>query len=456
MAEISFFGAAGEVTGSNFLIAAGNAKYLVDCGLFQGSSHAFDANMAGFKFDPAEIKAVAVTHAHLDHIGRLPKLVKDGYRGPIYATEATLELTELVLKDAYHVMQSRARHDQMQRNEGLMYEEEDLKRTLALFKPIPYHKAQPLEGDDSVTLYDAGHVLGSASVLLQAGGKKFVFSGDLGHYPNTLLPHSEPPPVADVIVTEGTYGGVEHEPKQDRTIVLKEAIEWTIQNRGVLLIPAFSIERTQELLYLFHQMFAHQKLPRIPIYVDGPLAIEALEVFDRHMELYSEQVKKDSQSGHEIFSFKSLALTPTVPESKAINEIPPPKVIIAGSGMMVGGRIIHHLKRYLPHRQTMLMVVGYQAEGTLGRDIVNGAKHIRVDRADIPVNAKVQTVDAFSGHADNSELLDWLKGIKLAQGGRVFVVHSDPKRAESFMKNIETTFPGVAVEAAQVGQSVQV
>ncbi|MEX0594757.1 MAG: MBL fold metallo-hydrolase, partial [Patescibacteria group bacterium] len=250
MAEISFFGAAGEVTGSNFLVTNGATRYLVDCGLFQGSSHAFDANMAGFKFEPADIQAVVITHAHLDHIGRLPKLVKDGYRGPIYATAATLELTELVLKDAYHVMTSRAHHDRMQRNEGLMYEEADLKRTLTLFKPISYHKAQPLEGSDSVTLYDAGHILGSSSVLLEAGGKKFVFSGDLGHYPNTLLPHSQPPPEADVIVTEGTYGGVEHEPKQDRTIVLREAIEWTIQNRGVLLIPAFSIERTQELLYL--------------------------------------------------------------------------------------------------------------------------------------------------------------------------------------------------------------
>lgn len=456
MAEISFYGAAGEVTGSNFLVNSGSAKYLVDCGLFQGSEHAFDANMAGFQFDPAEINAVIVTHAHLDHIGRLPKLVKDGYRGPIYATEATLELTGLVLKDAYHVMLSRAHHDQMQRNEGLMYEETDLKRTLTLFKPVSYHKAQPLEGDDSVTLYDAGHILGSSSVLLKAGGKRLVFSGDLGHYPNTLLPHSQPPPEADVIVTEGTYGGVEHEARQDRMTVLKEAIEWTIQNRGVLLIPAFSIERTQELLYLFHQMFNHQKLPKIPIYLDGPLAIEALEVFDRHLELYAKQVRQDSDTGHEIFSFKSLALTPTVDESKSINDIPPPKVIIAGSGMMVGGRIVHHMKRYLPNSKTLLLVIGYQAEGTLGREIVNGAKHLRIDRQDIPINAKVQVIDAFSGHADNSELLDWLKSIQLASDGKIFIVHADPKRIDAFGKNIIAAFPQATVQPARVGQSVQV
>lgn len=444
------------MTGSNFLVTTPTSRYLVDCGLFQGSQHAFDANMAGFKFEPAEIDAVIITHSHLDHIGRLPKLVKDGYRGPIYATAATVELTTLVLKDAYDVMLNNSRHSHNHEQQELMYEEADLKRCISLFKPIPYHQPQPLNGDDEVTLYDAGHILGSSSVLLKADGKKFVFSGDLGHYPNILLPHSEPPPEADVIVTEGTYGGVEHESHKDRVTIMKEAIDWTIQNRGVLLIPAFSIERTQELLYLFHHIFTHEKTPKIPIYLDGPLAIEALEVFDRHLELYADQVKKDSQTGHEIFSFKSLALTPTVDQSKSINEIPPPKVIIAGSGMMVGGRIVHHLKRYLPHKQTLLLVIGYQAEGTLGRKIINKAENINIDGKHIPVRAKVEVVDAFSGHADNSELLEWLKGIKLSNNGKIYIVHSDPKRASAFQANIAKAFPQAEVNRAVVGQSIQI
>ena len=452
MTELSFFGAAGEVTGSNFLVSTDASKYLVDCGLFQGSQHAFDANMAGFKFDSPDINAVIVTHSHLDHVGRLPKLVKDGYRGPIYATAATLELTALVLADSYRIMEMRHRHE----HQPMMYEEADLKRALSLFKPISYHKPQALEGDDSATLYDAGHILGSSSILLKAGGKKFVFSGDLGHYPNTLLPHSEPPPEADVIVTEGTYGGVEHDAKQDRVEVIKNAIEWTIQNRGVLLIPAFSIERTQELLYLMHQMFTHHKLPRIPIYLDSPLAIRALEVFDRHLELYAKQVKKDSDTGHEIFSFKSLAITPTVNKSKSINTIKPPKVIIAGSGMMVGGRIVHHMKRYLSHERTMLLVIGYQAEGTLGRKIVNGAKEISVNGSKVAVRAKIEVVDAFSGHADNSELIDWLKKVKLSKDGKIFIVHSDPRRIDTFEEILIKAFPEAQVQKAVIGASVRV
>lgn len=452
MPEISFYGASGEVTGSNFLVSTGNDKYLVDCGLFQGSQHAFNDSLTSFQYDPSEIDALIITHSHLDHIGRIPKLVKDGYRGPIYATAATLELTELILADAYHIMEMHHRKD----HQPMMYEETDLKRALSLFKPISYHKPQTLEGEDSVTLYDAGHILGSSSVLLKAGGKRFVFSGDLGHYPNTLLPHSEPPPEADIIITEGTYGGVEHKTKQDRVEVIKKAIEWTIQNRGVLLIPAFSIERTQELLYLLHQMFTHHKMPRIPIYLDGPLAIRALEVFDRHLELYTEQVRKDSNTGHEIFSFKSLAITPTVNDSKSINTIKPPKVIIAGSGMMVGGRIIHHMKRYLSHERTLLLVIGYQADGTLGRKIINGAKEISINGSKVAVRAKIEIVDAFSGHADNSELLDWLKGVKLSKGGKIFIVHSDPKRAELFEDNIQEAFPEAEVQKAVIGASIQV
>jgi metallo-beta-lactamase family protein len=453
MVKIGFYGAAGQVTGSNFVVDTGENKYIVDCGLFQGGGDAPEENKAEFDYDPSEAKAVIVTHAHLDHIGRLPMLFRDGYRGPIYVTEATAELTTLTLKDAFDIMT----HNHEREGWPMLYQEEDLNRALNAFVTLEYHQEQELSGSDSVTLYDAGHILGSSVVLLNAGGKKIVFSGDVGYAPGVLLPEPESPLEADCIVTEATYGGVNHEKKQDRLEVLRNALEWTIQNKGVLLIPAFAVERTQELLFLFNELSVQHKLPRIPIFLDSPLAIEALEVFDKHMELYSKAVQKIRQDGDlDIFSFRGLALTPTSSESKEINDQPPPKVIVAGSGMMEGGRIFHHLQRYLDSPRTMLLVIGYQAKGTLGSTIVGGAKEVRINRRTIPVKAKVEVVDIFSGHADNVKLIEWIKGIKLAENGKVFIVHSEPDRAELFRQELAEIFPGRQIAAAIEDKIVEI
>lgn len=456
MAKISFYGAAGEVTGSNFLVETAEHRYLVDCGLHQGMG-AYEQNSHPLDYPADKVDALIVTHAHLDHVGRIPILIKEGFRGPIYTTAATAELATLVLKDAFHVMSEKSR----EHHEPMFYEEADLNRALSLFKPVPYHQPQTLFGSDTFTLVDAGHILGSASLTLNVEGKEIVFSGDLGHWPNILLPKTETPREADVIVMEATYGGEEHTESpnvsQDRLDIVRKCLEWTVQNRGVLLIPAFSLERTEEILYLMNYLFNTKQLPKIPIFLDSPLAIETLEVFERHQDLYRSEVKTEMK-GDDVFNFRGLVLTPSVPESKDINEMAPPKVIIAGSGMMEGGRIMHHLANYLPNSNTLIMVIGFQAPGTLGSKIVGGDAEVNIRGEHVKVEAKVEVVDIFSGHADNSDLVNWVKSIKLKDPNksRIFVVHSEKDRAAKFQSELKEIFPSVDCEVATEGETVEI
>lgn len=454
MTKVTFFGAAGEVTGSNHLIETAEHKYVVDCGLFQGGDAKTENNNEPFAYDAASVEAVIITHAHLDHIGRLPMLVKEGFRGPIYATEATIDLTAITLKDALGLMEHRAEQPNPL---PPLYGQADLQRTMDLFKPVKYGQAQNLFGKDTVTFYDAGHILGSASVLVEADGKKLAFSGDIGYWPNALLPKPVPPPGADLVVTEATYGAVTREHRQDRLAVIRQAVQWAIDKRSVVLIPAFAIERSQELLYLLHHLFVEHQMPKMPIYLDSPLAIEALEVFEKHEDLFNKTVEAERPGGiKDVFAFRNLVLTPTVEDSKEINEQAPPKMIIAGSGMMDGGRIHHHLKRYLSHPDTLLLVVGYQAEHTLGREIVDGAKSVEIMNDWIPVRARIETVDIFSGHADDVELREWLSGIKIPDAGQVAIVHSEPDRAEAYKNEIAQQRPDLRVTVAKIGESLEV
>lgn len=450
MVRLSFYGAAGEVTGSNFLVEGKEHKYVVDCGLFQGADTITEDNRRPFAYEPATVSAVLVTHAHLDHIGRLPKLVREGLRGSIYGTEATLELTELVLKDALDLMERRHQHQ----SEPMLYESADLRRAMTLFRATPYQERTELNNGDNFTLFEAGHILGSASVLLEVEGKKLVFSGDIGHSPSTLLPPPEPPIEADVVVTEATYGGQEHEAGADRLKVLKDALEWTMKERGVLLIPAFSIERSQELLFLFHELFHRHQLPKVPIFLDSPLAIEALEIFERHRSSFARSIQNAHGKGDDPFSFRGLALTSSVEQSKEINDLTPPKVIIAGSGMMVGGRISHHLKHYLARPNTYLLVIGFQAPGTLGAKIASGVRMVTIMDERLPVKAKVIKSEAFSGHADNSELLGWLGKIKINSDGKIFIVHSDLARARDFQTEARKAQTNSEVIIARHGETV--
>jgi metallo-beta-lactamase family protein len=451
--RIGFYGAAGEITGSNFLVDTGSRKYVVDCGLFQGASTITEHNDQPFAYNPAEVDAVILTHAHLDHVGRVPKLVAEGFKGPIFATAATIELAKLVLQDTLDLATHRHERD----GSPLLFNRVDLNRTLNLFQAVPYHKRHPLLDGDALTLHDAGHILGSSTVQLEAAGKKIVFSGDIGHAPNILLPQPDNDDYgADIVAVEGTYGAREREDATDGLTVLKEAVDWIVERHGVLLIPAFSIERSQELLYLFNTLFNKHQLPKIPIYLDSPLAIEALEVFERHQELYKKEVQQVRRVDDDIFSFRGLALAATVEDSRAINEEAPPKIIIAGSGMMAGGRIHHHLKRYLGWPNTYLLVVGYQAPGTLGSEILQGRDPVRIMDANIPVRAKIVKADVFSGHADNSELIDWLTGIRYSKKPKIFIIHAEADKAVLFAENIKHALPEATVEAPALGAVVEV
>lgn len=453
MVKLSFYGGAGEVTGSNFLVDTGRHQYLIDCGLFQGSDLLVEHNDEPFPYDPKQITAVAVTHAHLDHIGRLPKLVKEGYAGPILATEATIELAILGLKDTLELMSDR-RH---RHNQPPLYDRVDLRRTIDRFLPVGYHQPHKLPDGDELIFYDAGHILGSASIFLQADGHKFVFSGDIGSWPNPLLPQPESAISADTVVMEATYGG-EDRSDQDREKILLKAFDWIMRNRGVLLIPAFALERSQELLYLLNDLSNRRLLPDIPIFLDSPLAIEALEVFERHQELLSPTAKQAGRHDADIFNFRKLVLAASVEDSKEINEQAPPKVIIAGSGMMEGGRIHHHLKRYLDRPNTYLLVIGFQAPGTLGSRIISGRTEVRLDGRVVPVRAKVETAEGFSSHADSPKLLEWVRQIRLTDNShrpRIFLVHSDKKRAEAFRQILTKQLPNIAVAEAGLNQTIE-
>lgn len=452
MLKVWFYGAAGEVTGSNHLVEHNGHKIMVDCGLFQGKDTFTEHNDLPFAYKASEVEALIVTHAHLDHIGRIPKLVKEGFHGPIFATEATIELSKLTLLDSLDIME----HSFRQRNKPMLYEQVDLERTLALMKPVDYHQPIELPGGGVARLYDAGHILGSAHVQIEADGKKIIFSGDIGYWPNVLLPHPEMALDADLLVTEGTYGGVKRSSHQDRLQVLQDAFDWTIHHHGVLLIPAFAIERSQELLYLLHELSQAKKIPNMPIYLDSPLAIEALGVFQRHQELFAKSIQQSRQIDNGIFNFHNLVLTPTVENSKSINNQKPPKAIIAGSGMMEGGRIFHHLLHYLSIDSTLLLVIGYQAQGTTGSDIVRGDKSVEILGKRIPVRAKIEVVDIFSGHADDIELTEWIKSIHYRSQAKIRIVHSSPERAEVLLSELKAALPQTEIAIAAMGDSVEI
>jgi len=451
MVKVTFFGAAGMVTGSNHLIETDNHRFVVDCGLFQGMGLA-EHNHEPFGYAAEEVEAVIITHAHLDHIGRLPMLVKEGFAGPIYATQATIDLMHLALADACGLMIEKAeRH-----GPPPLYDEADLNKTLSLCRAVDYHQTVQLTPKVSLTLYDAGHILGSAIVLLELEGKRLVFSGDLGFFSDTLLAKPEMPKQADLVVMEATYGNRNHPDQPGRHQILKDAFGWTARRRGVLLIPAFAIERTQELLLLLNELHDQGELPKIPIFLDSPLAIEALEVFKHYKKLYLKRIQEEIEQkpNHDVFAFERLILTSAVEQSKAIAHQPPPKAIIAGSGMMEGGRIVHHLKHHLGQPSTYLLIIGYQAQGTLGSRILSGAASIQIMGEQIPIRAKVVNCPTFSSHADHKGLIDWLKHVEVKAEGQVVIVHSDSDQALAFHNSLHQSWPELKSTIAKFGQTV--
>lgn len=405
--KISLMGAAGGVTGSCTLLETKGKNYLVDCGMFQGGEEMKDRNRSKFGFDPASITAVFLTHAHLDHSGLLPKLVKEGFKGKVYCTLPTVDMTEIVLLDAAKIAKEDAKYEQIEP----VYDETDVEMLVSYFAGQEYH--QEFKVDDLfVKFWDAGHILGSAIVEIFDGEKRILFSGDLGNYPVLLLNKPDSPLGADALVVESTYGNRSHEDVYMRKLILKNAVCKALGHGGVVMIPAFAMERTQELLYVFNDFAEREKMCRGVIYLDSPMATRITEVFKKYEHYLNEEARWFLATENDLFDFPQLKVTKTVEESKLINEDTQPKVIIAGSGMMNGGRIRHHLKHYLSDANNVVFVVGYQVEGTLGRQIVDGAKKVKILGETVEVKAQIMAVGAFSAHADRNRILQWIASME--------------------------------------------
>lgn len=415
---VQFLGAAGEVTGSCYYLKHGDLEFLIDCGMFQGRHELEEKNRDPWPFDPSKIQFVLLTHAHFDHTGRLPKLYHDGFRGKIYTTAPTAELAQYILADAadiqFHQSKIHGTHP--------LYTLNEVKALNMLYHSVKYDEPFTINRDISTVFRDAGHILGSAIIELDIRGKRYVFSGDLGNDPVPLMSSPETISQADVLFLESTYGDRLH-PKYDRREELKKAINDVAKNKGTLLIPAFAVERTQEILYHLNEMHEKKEIPDMPIFVDSPLAIEVTGVFRRYEKLFDVDTQTHINHGDDIFRFPHLRYSTTVEESKAINFVPSPKIIIAGSGMMNGGRILHHMAHYLSLPTTILCVVGFQVPGTIGRQLVDGATEVHIMHQQVPVKAEIRNISAFSAHADQGQLLEWVNnfhGLK-----KIFVIHGE-------------------------------
>lgn len=420
---------------------------MIDCGLHQGGHYAEKENFEDFAYDPKEIAAVFVTHSHLDHIGRLPSLVKHGFTGAIYSTGATKDFAELMLIDSEHLLAGEA----LREHKPVLYNEEDVEKVMDQWKSLNYH--QPVTvGGFKVELYDAGHILGSAIIHIEAEGKTIVFSGDLGNTPAPIIKPTEKIPSADYCLIESTYGDRIHENVDGRKEMLEQAVKTTVEAGGVLMIPTFAMERTQELLYHLHQLFQEKLIPQVPVYIDSPLAIKLTAVYKKHENYFNKATQDIVHSGDDILNFPGLHLTLTTEQSKEINNVPPPKIVIAGSGMSNGGRILHHEQRYLSDPKNEIIFVGYQAEGSMGRQLLEGATEVKIFGETVPVLCRRINIPGYSAHADQPHLLDWLSSMK-GSLKKVFVVQGEQASSETLAHKIIDGF-GITAEVPHLNESV--
>lgn len=449
MAKLTFLGAAGTVTGSKYLVEAAGKKLLLDCGIFQGSPELSARNFKPLPVDAKTIDYCVLTHAHLDHTGWLPCLVRDGFRGPIYANPATIELATISLKDSAHLQEEDAeragrgaKHSHAEDRQPL-YTSEDIDPMVRLFKPMPRKGGFDLSPEFHFEAYDAGHILGSSSLslIINENGKQttVVFSGDIGRYDEPILNDPTTPPSADVLLCESTYGDREHE-SGDPAALLADIVNRVAKRGGSIVIPAFAIGRTQTFMYYLRQLEDEQRIPRLPVYVDSPMALSATDLYVKYKEDHDLDFSRLESSGdHDPLNVHEFHLTRSAEESKAINNIKTPCIIISASGMVTGGRVLHHLAQRLPDAKNAVILAGFQAEGTRGRALQEGAKVLHLFGQAVPVAAEIITMGQFSAHAGKSELLRWLGGLKSAPK-KTWLTHGEPAAAQALQAAIKEKF----------------
>ncbi len=452
--RLSFYGGAGKVTGSNFLIEGDKGKILVDCGIEQGADIVEKHIYGAFPYDVRAIDALVVTHAHLDHVGRIPKLVRDGFRGKIYMTPSTKDLAELILRDSVGILGEEAKH----RGIAPLYEEKDVDATFSLIETLDYHNEKEIAPGLSAYLRNTGHILGSASVrITDETGVTVALTGDIGNSPSPLLPDWEPVPDVDALVMESVYGDRNHPPQQERVATLRDALKRAIERGGAILIPAFSLERTQLMLYELSNFFAEGSLPKIPVFLDSPLAIKVTAVYEKWgLTYFKTETEDEMKREGSIFEFPFLKKTLSREESMAIEKTPNPKIIIAGAGMSHGGRIGRWEMLYLPNPATTLFMVGYQAPGTPGRRIMEGAPGVRLAGNEVKIKATIEKLEGWSAHADRDELLKFAEASLAGKRIKtIFTALGEPVAERFLAQRIHDYLGGNAI-VPELGQTWEI
>jgi metallo-beta-lactamase family protein len=448
--QLGFYGGVGSVTGANFMLDTGSLAILIDCGLEQGSDFASEQNSEPFVYDPADIDYLFVTHAHADHIGRIPKLVKERFLGVIYSTRPTKALAAIMLEDALKVM----KYEYERYGRQILYDAPDIARALALWQVVDYDENVQLPDGISVHYTNAGHILGSGMVHFERNGRKIVFTGDIGNVPQPLLDAPAIPVDYDYMVMESVYGDRLHEEVAERTAMLHHYIEDTRTKGGTLIIPAFSLERTQAMLLEINNLVESGAMKPIPVFLDSPLAISVTDEYRTYTSYLKQSVQEQIRGGDDIFNFSGLEFTETVKESHEIDGVKGAKVIIAGSGMSHGGRIRRHELNYLDDVNNTVLLVGYQSAGSLGRVLQDGAKKANIDGEWVKVKAKIATIRGFSGHADRDQLMELVAG-GCQKAKKVFVVMGE-ERSSLFLTQRLRDYLGLNAVAPDQNQEVEI
>jgi metallo-beta-lactamase family protein len=466
MATLSFWGGVGTVTGSKYLVESNGSRVLVDCGLFQGLRELRERNWEDPPFDPKSLDAVVITHAHVDHTAYLPRVVRLGFKGPVFCSKGTADLLKLLLPDSARLQEEEAEYRNrkgLTRHEPALplYTEADARAAIKLVRTCP-NTGEPTEVAEGVraSFHIAGHILGSSLVLLEldgagadGAGRRVLFSGDLGHYDQPIIPDPVAPPACDYMLVESTYGDRLHDP-EDPKVALARVINEAAERGGPLLIPAFAVGRTQELLYHIRELEDEGRIPILPVRVDSPMAAAATQIYSRNRDEHDEEYESVIEQHRHPLRTRSMVTASTREESKRLNEEKGTRILISASGMMTGGRVLHHARRILPDERATVLFVGYQAAGTTGRKVVDGAQFVRIMKGDVPVRCRVERIGGLSAHADWQEVLRWLEPLRETPPQRVFTTHGEPEAAAAMAGHIHEQF-GWRVDAPQYGESVE-